>query len=116
MRLRKASLAVASSLVATALFSACGSADNRPQLTVGAASSLEPLFRALSDDFGEAHDVEVVLVFSASGTLAHQIEQGAPIDVFASAEPRTVQVAAEHLRSWLEGEGFVGPSSELGDA
>jgi molybdate transport system substrate-binding protein len=81
-----ASLAVVGAIATAVLFPACGNTEDRPQLIVGAASSLEPLFREISERFMEAHDVEVVLVFSATGTLAHQIEQGAPIDVFASAD------------------------------
>jgi molybdate transport system substrate-binding protein len=86
MRLPGVSLAVVGAIAAAGLLPACGNTEDRPQLIVGAASSLEPLFREISERFEEAHDAEVVLVFSATGTLARQIEQGAPMDVFASAD------------------------------
>jgi molybdate transport system substrate-binding protein len=99
MRLPGAPLAAAGAIATAALLSACGGADDRPQLIVGAASSLEPLFREISERFEEAHDTEVVLVFSATGTLARQIEQGAPMDVFASADATFMDL--------LDGQGFV---------
>ncbi len=57
-------------------------------LTVFAASSLTDAFTALAQAFESAHPgVHVTLDFAASSTLATQILQGAPADVFASANP-----------------------------
>jgi molybdate transport system substrate-binding protein len=72
-------------IATTLLLSACGDGD-RVEIIVGAASSLEPLFRDLEAPFEAAHDVDVVFTYAASGTLAQQIHQGAPIDVYASAD------------------------------
>ena len=75
-------LAAAASTAALA-----GCAAPGPELIVGAASSLEPSLRAFADAFEAEEGVRVTLLPGASGTIARQIEEGAPIDVFASADP-----------------------------
>ncbi len=60
---------------------ACGE-----ELTVSAAASLTDAFREVATAFEAKHDgTKVVYNFASSGTLASQIENGAPVDVFASA-------------------------------
>jgi molybdate transport system substrate-binding protein len=57
------------------------------ELTVFAAASLKTAFTKLGAAFEAAHPgVTVVFSFDASSTLRTQIEQGAPADVFASAD------------------------------
>ncbi len=65
---------------------ACAGPNERPELLVGAASSLEPLFLQIEEAFEVENDVNLTYVFGASGTLARQIREGAPMDVFASAD------------------------------
>ncbi len=61
-------------------------------LTVFAAASLTDVFTGLGSQFeAEYPDVTVVFSYAASSTLAQQITQGAPADVFASASPTTMQ-------------------------
>src|SRR5215212_6715401 len=56
-------------------------------LTVFAASSLTDAFGELKANFEEEHPgTEVKLNFAGSSTLLTQLEQGAPADVFASAD------------------------------
>ncbi len=56
-------------------------------ITVLAASSLTNAFTALGHDFEAANPgSSVKFSFGSSSTLANQIEQGAPSDVFASAD------------------------------
>src|SRR5918994_2546162 len=56
-------------------------------LTVYAASSLTDTFGELQTNFEEEHPgTEVKLNFAGSSTLLTQLEQGAPADVFASAD------------------------------
>jgi molybdate transport system substrate-binding protein len=61
---------------------AAGSQD----LVVAAASDLRPAFELLGQRFEDEHDVEVVFDFGSSGQLAQRILEGAPFDVFASAD------------------------------
>ena len=57
------------------------------ELNVAAAASLQPAFEELSDRFTTEHpDVKITLSFDGSSVLATQILEGAPIDVFASAD------------------------------
>jgi len=65
-------------------------------VTVFAASSLTDAFTALAHSFEAANpSVHVVLDFAASSTLATQILQGAPADVFASANEVQMQRVTE---------------------
>jgi molybdate transport system substrate-binding protein len=57
------------------------------RVVVFAASSLRDVFTALGDRFEELHPgVEVSFQFAGSDQLRVQLEQGAPADVFASAD------------------------------
>ncbi|MEU8119959.1 molybdate ABC transporter substrate-binding protein [Spirillospora sp. NPDC049024] len=61
-------------------------------LTVFAAASLSEAFTALGRTFEGAHPgVKVRFQFGGSSTLAQQITQGAPADVFAAASPATMR-------------------------
>ncbi|WP_149257970.1 molybdate ABC transporter substrate-binding protein [Actinomadura sp. K4S16] len=61
-------------------------------LTVFAAASLTEAFTALGRTFEGAHPgVKVRFQFGGSSTLAQQITQGAPADVFAAASPATMK-------------------------
>jgi molybdate transport system substrate-binding protein len=65
------------------------------QLTVSAAASLVNVLREIADAFQTAApDVSVRLNVGASGTLLQQLAQGAPVDVFASADQATMDRAA----------------------
>ncbi|MFQ5915068.1 MAG: molybdate ABC transporter substrate-binding protein [Nitrospinota bacterium] len=58
-------------------------------LIVSAAISLKESFQRIAREFEKAHrQYQVVLNFASSGYLQRQIEQGAPVDVFASAAVR----------------------------
>jgi molybdate transport system substrate-binding protein len=63
------------------------------ELTVFAAASLTDAFDALSEAFVAANpDVAVVFNYAGSQTLASQINEGAPADVFASANATQMDV------------------------
>src|SRR5215207_6112613 len=73
------------------LFGCGGSASSKEgeesALTVYGASSLTDAFEELKTNFEEEHPgTEVQLNFAGSSTLLTQLEQGAPADVFASAD------------------------------
>lgn len=60
-------------------------------ITVLAAASLTESFTMLGHQFEATHPgTKVVLSFGASSTLATQITQGAPADIFASASPKNM--------------------------
>lgn len=89
-------------LVFLSLFlSACGGASNTPHtLTVYAAASLTDVFTEIGKTFEAEHSgVSVVLNFGGSQNLRTQIEQGAPADVFASANAKEMDtlVAQEFI-------------------
>ncbi len=73
------------------------------ELTVFAASSLTEAFEEIADLFeGHNSGVSVLLNFGGSSTLSTQIVQGAPADVFASAD--TVQMAVVQDAGLVVGE------------
>uniref|UniRef100_C5CWS5 Molybdenum ABC transporter, periplasmic molybdate-binding protein n=1 Tax=Variovorax paradoxus (strain S110) TaxID=543728 RepID=C5CWS5_VARPS len=66
------------------------------QITVSAAASLTDAFKELGPKFEAAKPGATVRFnFAASGVLLQQIGQGAPVDVFASADQETMGRAAE---------------------
>jgi len=65
-------------------------------IIVSAAASLTNAFNAVKTSFEAAHPgVTVVTNYAASGALLKQMESGAPVDVFASADQKTMDQAAE---------------------
>jgi molybdate transport system substrate-binding protein len=77
---------------------AAAGAQNIPQLTVAVAANLELAMKDLRQDFERQTNTQLNVVYGASGSLLAQIENGAPFDVFLSADmayPR--KLIAEHL-------------------
>lgn len=60
-------------------------------LRVAAASDLRTVWLALQAEFGQQSKVKLSASFAASGKLSQQIEQGAPFDVFMSADQAFVE-------------------------
>ncbi|MFB4278564.1 molybdate ABC transporter substrate-binding protein [Nonomuraea sp. MTCD27] len=66
------------------------------ELTVFAAASLTGTFTELGRTFEAAHPGTTVRFnFGSSSTLAQQITQGAPADVFAAASPATMKTVTD---------------------
>jgi molybdate transport system substrate-binding protein len=65
-------------------------------ITVFAAASLKNALDETDAAFSKATGNKVVASYEASSALAKQIEQGAPADVFISADLRWMDYAAEH--------------------
>lgn len=91
-------LAVLVAMLATATATGCGGSDPDPDgagpdglsgdLVVFAAASLTESFTQIGDDFEAVHPgLAVTLNFAGSSTLAQQVNEGAPADVFAAASP-----------------------------
>ena len=72
-------------------------------LTVFAAASLQPAMEAIARLYAQQGGGAIRFSFAASGTLARQIEQGAPAAVFASAD--------EAWMDWLQQRGLIVPES-----
>ncbi len=70
-----------------------------PEIIVAAAANLTDAFEELSRDFTRQTGIRVILSFGSTADLAKQIENGAPFDVFASAD--TAHVDALHQKGIL---------------
>ncbi|CAN5155224.1 molybdate ABC transporter substrate-binding protein [soil metagenome] len=83
-------------------------------ITVFAAASLTDVFGALGEQFEQDNPgVTVQFNFASSSTLAQQITQGAPADVFASASPATMQTVVDAGGNDGEPEVFVQNTLEI---
>ncbi len=85
-------MGMAATIALLAGVSGCGGDDSSggsdsTTLTVYAASSLTSAFEEIATEFEKTHDgVTVEFNFAGSSDLVSQIQQGAPADVFASAD------------------------------
>lgn len=102
-RARAAALAVAAlgGLLLAGCGSDPGSSDGGP-VTVAAASDLRFAFQELGERFTEETGIEVTFSFGSSGQLREQIVNGAPFDVFASANVEFVDAVIEAGRGRAE--------------
>lgn len=73
-------------------------------LTVAAASDLMPAFEEIGREFESAHKTKVVFVFGSTGLLTKQIENGAPMDLFAAANVSYIEQ--------LEQKGLIVPGTK----
>ncbi len=65
-------------------------------LTVSAAASMKDVLTSLEKQYETKHpNIHLTFNFASSGTLQKQIEQGAPVDVFISADPIAFQQLTE---------------------
>jgi molybdate transport system substrate-binding protein len=81
-------------LVLETFFSAAAVAQQ--ELVVSAAASLTDAFKAAGKKFEAVNPgTRVVFNFASSGALLQQIDKGAPVDVFASADQKTMDQAVE---------------------
>jgi molybdate transport system substrate-binding protein len=92
MRQRAWRLRVGAVLVAAAAWSATISAQ-RPA-TIAAASDLQFALESVARQFTADTGERVALVFGSSGNLARQITEGAPFDLFLSADESFVEKLA----------------------
>ncbi len=77
---------------------ACSSATRVDPLTVAAAASLAPILDELGQIYEDETGETVVFSYGSTGNLAQQIRNGAPFDLFASADALHVdELIAEGL-------------------
>lgn len=89
MRLASSVWAIAVALAASALVAPAVQGQGRDEpgpLAVAAASDLQVVFPSLAARFERETRVPVRVAFASSGTLLAQIRNGAPFDVFLSAD------------------------------
>lgn len=98
---------------------ACGSDDSGSgggggKVTVFAAASLTEAFTELGKQYEAEHDgSSVAFSFGASSDLAGQIDQGAPADVFASADEANMEKVVESGMNDGEPRNFAGNVLEI---
>jgi len=71
-----------------------GMAAQQPAVTVSAAISLTDALTAIAERYGSEARGSVRFNFAASNTLARQIVNGAPVDIFISADEAQMDVVA----------------------
>ena len=100
---RRSTLIVATAAVSL-LLAACGNAagdsggasTSESTITVAAAASLTEAFTQIGKEFEATKPgTKVMFNFGSSATLAAQIAEGAPLDVFAAASPATMKTVTD---------------------
>ena len=62
---------------------------NQTKLIVSAAASMQDVLKEIDTLYHQKHpQAKIIFNFGSSGSLQHQIEQGAPIDLFISSAPQ----------------------------
>ncbi|MFP5019623.1 molybdate ABC transporter substrate-binding protein [Pseudonocardia phyllosphaerae] len=116
--IRRTAVAITAAAALSAL-AGCGGSDAGGQaqggsqkLTVFAAASLTGTFGDLEKQFEEANPgTDVTLNFAGSSALAQQIDQGAPADVFASADEKNMKKVTD--KGQAQGEPTVFATNTL---
>src|SRR5215207_6697528 len=83
---------------------ACKDQPPSTELTVAAASDLTPAFEEIGREFESTYKTRVVFVFGSTGILTRQIENGAPMDLFAAANVSYIDQ--------LDQKGLIVPESK----
>ena len=78
--------------------------DPKAEIIVAAAADLAPAFEELARQFEQETGTRVTFSFGSTGTLAKQIENGAPVDLFAAANVEFVDQ--------LERQGLILPETK----
>jgi len=80
---------------AVVTLSISGHAAAADKITVFAAASLTDALQKIASQYEQGKDVQIVSSFASSSTLARQIEQGAPADLFISADQQWMDYAID---------------------
>lgn len=87
------------------LLVSCGKKDRDPVLTIAVAANMQFAMEELALAFTESSGVPCDLIIGSSGKLTAQIVEGAPFDVFVSADMKYPGTLAE--KSLVEGQPQV---------
>lgn len=82
-------------VASAALLAAFSSSAMAADVTVFAAASLTNALQDISAQYKKEKQVDVVASYASSSTLARQIEQGAPADLFISADQQWMDYAID---------------------
>lgn len=69
--------------------------DNSQKITVSAAASMQAAITELKTNFIKSHNMDesqIAINFGGSGTLRQQIENGAPVSIFVSADQKNMKI------------------------
>ena len=70
--------------------------EKKVELTVSAAASMENVLQDIGVLYNQKYpEAKITFYFGSSGSLQHQIEQGAPVDIFISAAPQQMDNLAK---------------------
>ena len=83
---RRLGMAFLAVLAFVAWRGATGQAKEPGQLRTAAAADLQPVMPSIAQAYEKAYGVKLLVSFGSSGTLATQIINGAPVDVFLGAD------------------------------
>ncbi|MGR9048011.1 molybdate ABC transporter substrate-binding protein [Halobacillus faecis] len=87
---------ISCSMILLFLCSCASSSDSdETSVRIAAAASLKDVMEELTPLFEEQYKIEIETIYGGSGKLARQIEQGAPVDVFLSADSRWIELLKE---------------------
>src|SRR5947209_16484383 len=91
----RTAMRILAAFVLTCLFAAAPASAQEKSITVFAAASMKNALDDINAAFLTATGIKVVASYAASSVLARQIEQGAPADIFASADVDWMDYAAQ---------------------
>lgn len=90
-----------------------GDTSTSSELFISAAASLTDAMEEVKEKYEQDHDINLTFNFAGSGKLSQQIQQGAPVDVFISANENWMDVLeeeeliAQETRSDITGNKLV---------
>jgi molybdate transport system substrate-binding protein len=105
MLLRRNSVRFPIILIVTVIITACSRANEQAALSIAAAASLANPLSEIGEEFTSETGIEVTFTFASTGHLAQQIRNGAPYDVFASADVSNIDRLIE--------DGFLEAQSRI---
>lgn len=97
--------AAAAFLLCTAVAQEPAPPPERPRLTIAATASVAPAIEKMAKAWAAPTGTEIVMVPGATHQLARQIRNGAPYDLFVSADMESVTA--------LGAEGFAAPDTTV---
>ncbi|ATW24917.1 molybdate ABC transporter substrate-binding protein [Candidatus Formimonas warabiya] len=92
------SLFLLTALVFFTFYAVSLAADQKSSITVAAAANLKNSFSEMGKAFTAKTGIDVTFVFGSTGELTQQVKNGAPVDLFAAADTKSITgLAGEDL-------------------